>query len=32
MMEEGPKIGEILKKIIADEVRYRAAEEKGDGL
>lgn len=32
MIGEGPKIGEILKKIIADEVHYRATEEKGDGL
>lgn len=32
MIGEGPKIGKILKKIIADGVDYRATEEKGDGL
>ena len=30
MIGEGPKIGKILKNIIADEVHYRATEEKGD--
>lgn len=32
MIGEGPRIGEILKKFIANEVHYRATEEKGDGL
>lgn len=32
MTGEGPKIGEILKKVIADTVHYRATEEKGDRL
>lgn len=32
MIGEGLKIGEILKKCIANEVHYRATEEKGDGL
>lgn len=32
MTGEGPKSGEILKKVIADTVHYRATEEKGDRL
>jgi len=32
VIEEGPQIGKILKNIKANEVHYRATEEKGDGL
>lgn len=31
-MEKVPKRGEILKKIIADEVHYKVTKEKGNGL